>query len=498
MPQEIEPYYSSRVTARRDSTPRYSLPWMQLWLACAFPMTLIAIVGCKQPPTHVSPNMLLIVVDTLRADSLSYAGYLQPTSPNLDAFGKTGTVFRNAFTVGSNTTTSMAALMTGRFPFYLDKDPGCSSDDCAVPWNESTWFGMQRFRSQPGIGLPDEIATLAEILQSGGYTTAGVVTNPYLKERYHFDRGFDNYQERITKSCPMVNEAAEAWMRNDQQQPFFLFLHYLDPHAPYLPPARFREVLEFERSPFADTALFAGAVIAKEALKHRSNSLEAHVRGLYDAEVRHVDECIGQVIDILKRQPYYDDMVIVFLSDHGEEFFEHGQTGHLGRFYDEHIRVPLIVRAPEGKSGEIDTLVRNFDVMPTLLDYAGIPLPDGMDAVSLRPLVERRVTSLDLAVFANFPFPATRRMYRTGRYKLMVDTSSAEATEFYDLLQDPAETRNLYSDPSKHRREELAQLLGALVGKLENEETRTKGVNKDLLGIDPETAGQLRSLGYLD
>jgi arylsulfatase len=459
---------------------------------------LAAVAGCGRSRP---PNIVLIVVDTLRADSLSCDGYPRPISPRVESLARESTVFPHAFTVGSNTSTSMAALMTGRLPFYADAGPSCRTEDCAEPWDERTWFGMQRFHAEGEIGLPRKLETLPKLLKRRGYATAGYVTNPFLKKKYKFDEGFDQYEELLGRDCSAVTAGAKRWLRRRGAHgpPFLLFLHYIDPHAPYLAPVAYRERVGFRRTDVADEQFFAGPKVQhgvnRAVAGFGSDAFREHLKGLYDAEILYTDECVGRVLDYLRRQPYYADTLVVFLSDHGEEFLEHGDTGHSGRFYDEHVRVPLIIRVPGRPPARPGALVRQFDVMPTLLDYAGVPPPPGIDAVSLRPLLEGKADSIGRGVYANFPFPRTRRMYRTERYKLIVNVASAEQTELYDLAADPGERRNLYGGPSDPRAAVLKRAMDAVVAKLSREGRATSSTGP--VELDAETREQLRALGYI-
>jgi arylsulfatase A-like enzyme len=395
----------------------------------------------------------------------------------------------------------MAALMTGRLPFYADAVPSCRTGDCVEPWDERTWFGMQRFHAQGEIGLPADLDTLAELLKGRGYATAAYVSNAILKTKYKFDQGFDHYEEPFLEDCSVVTAAGKRWLRRRKADdpPFLLFLHYIDPHAPYLAPAAYRQRVGFGRTKVADERLFAGPGVKhgvnRDVEGFGSDAFREHLKGLYDSEVLYTDECVGRVLDYLRRQPYYANTLVVFLSDHGEEFLEHGDTGHSGRFYDEHIRVPLIVRVPKRPAARTDVTVRHFDVMPTLLEYAGVPPPPGIDSVSLRPLLEGKVDSLDLAVYANYPFPRTRRMYRTDRYKLIVDVRSPEETELFDLAADPSESRNLYGGPSDPRAAALRRAMDGVVAKLSREGGSAS--TAEPVQLDEETREQLRALGYV-
>ena len=457
-----------------------------------------SLAGCGRSEP---PNIVLIVVDTLRADSLSCDGYGRPISPHIESLANESTIFPHAYTVGSNTSTSMAALMTGRLPFYADTDPSCRTGDCAEPWDERTWFGMQRFHAKGEIGLPEKLDTLAKLLKRRGYTTAAYVSNAILKTKYKFDRGFDRYEEPFLEDCSVVTAGAKQWLRQRGANgpPFLLFLHYIDPHAPYLAPVAYRQRVGFKRTDVADERFFTGPAVehgvSRDVEGFGSDAFREHLKGLYDSEILYTDECVGRVLDYLRRQTYYANTLVVFLSDHGEEFLEHGDTGHPGRFYDEHVRVPLIIRVPRRRPARADALVRQFDVMPTLLDYAGVPPPAGIDAVSLRPLLEGKVASLGRGVYANFPFPRTRRMYRTERYKLIVNVASPEETELYDLSADPGEMRNLYGGPSDPRAASLKRAMDGVVAKLSREGSSAPSTGP--VELDAETREQLRALGYI-
>jgi arylsulfatase A-like enzyme len=386
-------------------------------------------------------------------------------------------------------------------PFYADTDPSCRTGDCVTAWDERTWFGLQRFHARGEVGLPADLDTLAELLKRRGYATAAYVSNALLKTKYKFNQGFDHYEEPFLEDCSVVTAGAKGWLRRrrDDGSPFLLFLHYIDPHAPYLAPAPYRQSVAFRRSGVADEQLFAGPAVEhgvnRDVDGFGSETFREHLKGLYDSEILYTDECVGRVLDYLRRQPYYGNTMIVFLSDHGEEFLEHGDTGHSGRFYDEHIRVPLIIRVPNRASARTEVLVRHFDVMPTLLEYAGVPPPPGIDAVSLRPLLEGKVDALDLGVYANFPFPRTRRMYRTDRYKLIVNVRSPEETELFDLSADPGESRNLYGGAPDAPAAALKRAMDGVVAKLSREGTVASSAAP--VELDAETREQLRALGYL-
>jgi arylsulfatase A-like enzyme len=230
------------------------------------------------------------------------------------------------------------------------------------------------------------------------------------------------------------------------------------------------------------------------------------MRGNCDCELRYADELIGRLLAVLGRE-HGEDTIVVITSDHGDEFLEHGGTTHKGTLYEELVRIPLVMRLPGSGPERIDALVRSFDVFPTLLDYCGVGVrPAGLDAVSLRPLLDGRSGTLDLWAYANFPAetspqrPLPARMVRTDHYKLIVhDGVVGSEPELYDLTADPAELDNIH-DSAPEIVGELEARLGEVTAKLAGEGGAGEGATGDgaAAPLDPETEDQLRSLGYLD
>jgi arylsulfatase A-like enzyme len=478
-------------------------------------ITIVLLVGCnhsrQEHEAEARPNLVLIVIDALRAGDLSCYGADQATSPGIDALAATSTRFTHALSVGGNTTTAMPAMMTGRLPCF---DPGDG-------WTETTYFGMHRFyRSDEEIGLPHSLPCLAELLGASGYSTAAVITNPFVKRKYSFDRGFAQFTEIFhEKGIPygLAEEVtAEAvrllGAREARQEPFFLYLHYMDVHGPYLPPDEYRNALSYPRVCSTDRR----AVNRWKALDIRSRQksrgierLQQHIRGLYHCSIRYADHHITKLVQYLSEQGLMERTIVVITSDHGEEFLEHGGTMHKGTLYDELVRIPLIIHVPRQPAQTIDTMVRNFDLMPTLLDYAGVgtELPE-LDAVSIRPLIEGG-TMQDLSVYASFPHI---RMYRNRHFKLL--SSANGSRELFDLRQDPGEQANIYESADQQLRDELERRLEARYQALLGERAGAvaaagvpagSGTDDRLLismdeaeSLDQETRDQLRKLGYLE
>jgi len=484
---------------RRPRSPR------RRYLLLAAALFLLPGASCRNR-AQLPPNIVLIVVDALRADSLSCYGYRRRTSPHIDAFAERNLFFSNAFSVGPNTTTSMAALMTGHLPFFYLPRLSCRGHPCQVHWNPATWWGLSRFAQWREVGLPARLATLAELVKENGYETAGYITNPYLKHGFHFDRGFAVYEELIPHDgraiipCETVTEHARAFLARRHAKPFFLYVHYMDVHAPYLPPAKYRNIFSYRRLPgYSDEELMRHRRKLAEKIAgdpERREAFRSHLKGLYDSAIVYVDGCIGDLLAAAQARGGEKRTVVVITADHGEEFLDHGRIEHSGQLYDEHLHVPLIMHIPSAGRGRIDALTRQFDLMPTILDLAGAPAPEDIDATSLMPVIEGRVKDRHEGMYAAFPSPNNRRMYRTSRYKLIDDSRGPLFSEFYDLAADPGEHKNLYGAATAAGA--LEAKLAAVTAKLAVEGRLRKPARRTpVAAVDAKTREQLRALGYM-
>jgi arylsulfatase A-like enzyme len=283
----------------------------------------------------------------------------------------------------------------------------------------------------------------------------------------------------------------------DWQQPTFLYLHLIDTHEPYREPDlavvgpladSFKRVRHDELWRSWDKLANVGKAGHEFELQYMTAA--------YDSALREVDEAVGGVHRYYRDHGLLEGTLFVVTSDHGEEFLEHGGTGHKGSLFEEILHVPLVVRAPGGlRRTRLSQLVRNFDVAPTLLDYAGIPTPATMDARSLRPALEGRSFDGPTTAYANFP---GIRMIRTERYKLLRHEDGTEL--FFDLATDAGETTSLTRSTNaavQGAYHSLARDMDRTVEKL-----RRQGVSKrgplEAVALDEETRAQLRALGYVE
>jgi len=308
------------------------------------------------------PNVLLISLDTVRPDHLGCYGYGRNTSPNLDSFAKQCALFTDAYAQAPWTLPSHMSLFTSMLPSH----------------NRVEDLGQK---------LSDDIPTLAQIMRKHGYATAALVNNGQMRAHWGFDRGFDLWREYEVDTpegtCENVTSEALKWFESAPRQPFFLFLHYYDPHDPYSPPERYREAFGSSLSGAEARQVVWHARYPGEEID--DPKLMQQVIGSYDGEIAWLDSELGKIFNALPP----NTLVVVF-SDHGEAFEEHGWTTHGATLYEEEVRVALMLRPPAEASwpAEIHTAVMLLDVAPTILSLCGAEPPLHYEGRDLSPLLE--------------------------------------------------------------------------------------------------------------
>ena len=313
-------------------------------------LLLAASLGAGCRGRQATPNVLLITMDTTRADHLGCYGYGKPTTPNIDALAAESALFTHAFATNPITLPSHSSIMTGTYPLFHGA------------------------RDNTTYVLRDDVTTLAEVLASRGYDTAAFVSSFVLDSRFNLDQGFALYDDHIEAAWSKDEIAAQAahafgfgfeerkasvttapvveWLRKPRRQPFFAWVHYFDPHHPMNPP-------EPQRSRFESP---------------------------YDGEIAFVDEQIGKLLEVLRQQRRYDDTLVVVTADHGEGLMDHGEPSHSLLIFDTTMHVPLILKVPGEKPGlRVETLASSVDIMPTILTALGVPVPHEVQGVSLLP-----------------------------------------------------------------------------------------------------------------
>jgi arylsulfatase A-like enzyme len=422
------------------------------------------------------PNILVYLVDTLRPDHLGAYGYARPTSPHLDAFAAEATLFRNAVAQSSWTRPAVASLFTGLNP---------------------QGHGVVR----PDRALPADLPLLPELLRGLGYRTHAVITNGNVADAFGFDRGFDGFRYlpegrpgEMHQLSDRVNRAAFRWLeRRSGEAPFFLYLHTSDPHGPYTPREPYRERFAPDvRDPrIGSAALFRDLNRGAPA----PPAIGADLIDLYDGEIAFNDASFGALLEKLRELGLEASTLVVFVSDHGEAFAEHGSWQHGNTLYSELIRVPLVVRFPDGSGrGRVVTeVVRQVDLLPTLLDYLGAPLPAGLHGRSLLPLVRGQAQG-ELPVAAVSHLARARGEWESvllGERKLIRTRTSGgeqERVRLFDLSRDPEERDSVAAQEPVWRGYLLSQL------KRFHPEGAAAAPAAE---IDPELRARLEALGYL-
>jgi arylsulfatase A-like enzyme len=408
------------------------------------PMCALLLAGCE-PDTAAQArpaNVLLVSIDTLRADHVGAFGATEAKTPTLDRLAFEGVRFTNAISPAPLTLPSHATLLTALDP----------------PRHGVRHNGVHR--------LSNEVTTLAERFREAGYATGAVVGSAVLAARHGLGQGFDHYDDAIVpadgrlggagvqRDARAVSQAARAWL-SKAPEPFFLFIHYYDPHASYQPPPGFDRF--------------------------------AHP---YDGEIAYVDRELAGVVETIGARHGLDETLIAVTADHGESLGEHHEATHAYTVYDATQRIPLLLRGrgiPPGRS--VDAVVRLADVAPTLLARVGLDPLEGVDGEDLTALLDGKVDASRQAYVESLATQidhgwAPLHGLRTQESLLI----RAPRNELYDLRADPAQTRNVYDDPV--RAGEREALEAVLMAKLAD------SARSQTLVLDPGTRAQLQALGY--
>ncbi len=440
-------------------------------------------------PASPLPNILLVSIDSLRADHLHCYGYPRETSPTMDTLAEEGVLFTTVVAPTSWTLPSHLTLFT------------------SLPPEE---HGVIRDRMR----LSPEVRTLTDVLWQAGYETAGIVAGHYLMAEYGFSRGFDHYDDynllwrerfanhgtRTPEQLPLAKEWLAGWDKRGRKRPFFLFLHMWDVHFDYTPPPPYDTLFDPDYQ-----GRLTGEDIAVNPLVHEGmdpRDLE-HLIALYDGEIRFSDFYLRKILDVLKTLEVYDDTIIVVTADHGEEFFEHGRKIHRFALYDESILVPFIIRYPRKiPAGKVvEQQVRLMDVAPTILGLAGLAQPaDFGSTPPERPHTERDLTPLIVgnAPSETGPLVGFSDLHgklvsvRTETFKLITHLRKPQTQELYDLVTDPAEQVNITAARPR---------VAAMLRQELSEWRKVRGAKPDNareFRLTEEQEKQLRALGYLD
>ncbi len=433
------------------------------------------------------PPVILIMVDTLRADRLTSYGYAKNTSPNLSRVSEGAVQFDRAFAQASWTRPSVASLLTS-----------------LPPSAHKTMYKADR--------LPEDAETLAEAFKAGGFTTGGLVTNYNIAPYFNFAQGFDSYRyldpdyyfwadegssklslhnlarvvrEKVApandspatyyQDAQVTTDATIAWIDKRKDAPFFLFVTYMDPHDPY-----------FVRP-------LNGEAYSRAANVNPDPSMAGRLSEVYDGEIAYWDEHFGRLVAHLKAIGIYDKAIIAVTSDHGEEFHEHGGWWHGTTLYDEQIHIPLIIKMPAGSPAGFarDDLARSMDVAPTLLTAAGLKAPEGWRGRDLFGKV-----AAPEAVFAEEDHEGNVLRALRGLSWKIIEANAGNPrglapVELYELSEDPGELKNVAAERGGVLPTLQAALQKASEGAMEGT------LQRDQLALDESSRERLKSLGYI-
>jgi arylsulfatase A-like enzyme len=455
------------------------------WMPAAVIGLGIMVIACGEgkldssTPPGEPMNLLLITLDTLRADRLGCYGYPKATSPVMDALASRSLLFENAIAQSAVTPVSHASIMTGLNPY------------------------RHQLRSMHGgrdYALPEDRLTLAELMAANGRTTAAFISAFTASKHFGLQQGFAFWDEefssavgrnvltqrgfvntgRAQRRADETTDRALSWLRQHGEEPFFAWIHYFDVHDPLiLPPQEY--LAEFPA---------------------RSGSRRDRLLAIYDAEILYVDAQVGRILELLDRRDLRDKTLIAILADHGEGLGDHGWWGH-SLLYQEQLRVPFLLSAPgRGWSGRVTGLVRTVDLLPTLVDLMDLQCPQGpcdFDGESLRLMIEKSPSGSriayseslnDLSAYQESPLKNdTLYSVNDGRWKLIARYERGEKRPslMFDLVTDPTESLNLIRQrPAVEKRlSTYLEELDAVVGE------------QATAPLEGEARERLRALGYV-
>ncbi|MBI4338886.1 MAG: sulfatase [Chloroflexi bacterium] len=450
-----------------------------------FPLILTLVVGMPfwslvaTSDAGQGTNVILITVDTLRADHLGVYGYARNTSPNVDRFAKESTLFRYAFSHAPETSPSLSSLMTSHYPH-----------ETKVLRNHYV--------------LPSGAVTLAEILKARGYRTGAMVGNFTLRRGSGFEQGFDEYDDRmedqaslgVERIAPKTTQAAIAWLERMAREKFFLWVHYNDPHGPYTPPAPYNTMFvepptgKRKTLPVNRFRRDTGGIPDYQVLGDRRDP-EYYI-AQYDGEIRFFDAALGELIKRIQDLGLLENSLVIFTADHGEGMGDHNYYfAHAAFLYNGLIHVPLIIRPPGKRSEEkeIRTPVAQVDLLPTILDTLALRVPQRFRGENL--FAAGKAREIFVEAFA------VGSQYAVIRHGMKM-IQGAKGYEVYDLRGDFAEERNLMPQGA-NLGEKFFASSADLKKRLEaiRKQDALKLGRPILWSTDPETQKKLRSLGYV-
>jgi len=433
------------------------------------------------PKQGISPkNIFIYLVDTLRADHMSCYGYERETTPFVDKFAEEGILFRNYLANASWTKPTVGSLLTGLYP----------NKHRAEDRKEK---------------MSDEALFLSEILKPFGYTTISITTNPSITREFNFAQGVDFYFSNPTRhgSSEYVNSIFASLLEENpdlKQKPMFAYLHTMDPHFPYTPLKPFRKFKKVDRE--RDQLRLKSIIMQIYSSGLNQDDVD-YLASLYDCEILQSDHYFNVFLDSLKKHGLYDDSIIIFTADHGEQLYEHGGWNHGHSIYNEEIHIPLIIKLPGNKDAGLkpDFFVTQVDVLPTILEYIGIEPPSSIDGISIfnrmkNPTLREEIfikEKIDKYFFTGLVTIPARRKY-IYQYSDILSTDCIDS-QMYDLKTDAQERNNLFTWETLFEMKSVKYKVDCFLKEMRKSSLKAEEV--DFEKIDPEIVRALRALGYI-
>ncbi|MBN1804339.1 MAG: sulfatase [Sedimentisphaerales bacterium] len=377
-------------------------------------------------------NVVLLTIDTLRKDALGCYGSGKALTPNIDNISKSSIIFNNHISAGSYTQASFPGILSSSY--FLE-------------------FGSPK-------KLSEKRTLISEAVKTGGFTTAAFHSNPYLSGYFGWNRGWDEFydsmKDDVNELVPYIkgdaiNQKAADWLKgytaDDQCKPFFMWLHYMDIHEPYIPPQKYIDKVGGcgDLKPEQMLDMFKNILLPRNASD--SNQVEL-LKKLYHAHICEVDEYVGQLFNMLKDLDLLENTIVILTTDHGDEFGEHGSLSHDGKFYSELINVPLLIYDSSfGQGQKVDTIVSGVDIAPTVCHLLGTSCPENWHGQSLLPLdgyVSKGVFGEAVGKLKHRIIETDRpaHFYQQGNLRIS-HRSEDNSWQLYDLQADPAEKNNI-------------------------------------------------------
>lgn len=411
------------------------------------------------------PNVILITIDTLRADRLGSYGHKRDSSPNIDSLAEKGVLFENAYSQSSWTYPSMASMHTSLYP---------------------TQVGITRFQNR----INDKLITISEFLKNNFYNTYAVVSNIVVSEIFGFGQGFDQFEETYgdygqDATSKITTSTAINFIKKNKDNKFFLWVHYMDPHSHYI-----------NHDEFDYGSTYKGRLPSKintKFLNKIKNSLEItdlnYINDLYDEEISYTDKYIGELIESLNKLGIEENTIIILTADHGEEFMERTRFGHGHSLYQELIRVPLIVYNPLEPKQSGKRVTKNVEVRyiaKTILDITN----SGDNSFDGYNLFDVETENVSYGIVWS-ELSKTKNTVYLDDWKLIADTEKP-SFELFNLKEDPYEQTNQFNSD----RPDIAEVKKILIAKLsEHNNLKTAEIKK--IRLEEENIKKLKALGYL-